>query len=257
MADSYGFMLEQYLDGLLAPSAHVEFEQAVSTNSSLRAQVEQQSAIDRELRRLFAVPAWESVFQRSVAAKENGRVARGEALAPPKSKLGLFRRGVAVAAAAAILLVAIWRVWTVVAPPPVDGRYAPQAWRSLETVYRDKLAAGFSVDWTCKDDDEFQATFRKVLGQPLLLAPLPPDVQSLGLGYCNSITPNTVFHLARVDGREVAVFVDRLTADQAPPALSDPTLHLFRRAIDELVLYEMTPLGEPRMLGLFYTPGGP
>ena len=55
--------------------------------------------------------------------------------------------------------------------------------------------------------------------------------------------------LARVDGVPVMVFVDRTSADTDPKLDQGRVgLHLFRKELGSLVLYEVTPLGEPRVM---------
>ena len=63
-----------------------------------------------------------------------------------------------------------------------------------------------------------------------------------------------MYALARVDGQPVVVFVDR--AERDPSTLQEPTegLHLFRRPLGGLVLYELTPLEYPALLEQFFLP---
>jgi hypothetical protein len=253
MADSRDQPLDLYLDGLLSPRERALFEAELAEDPALRAQVEWQRRVDDALRRAFAPPPAESVLGPPAASKLDGRAGRALPPAPPGRKYA-SRSALRIAAAIALAAVAVWRLYGWISPRAARDPYAPQAWRSLETVYRDKLADGFTVDWECKDDAEFQRTFRTRLGQPLLLATLPANIRSLGLGYCNSISERTVFLLARVDGQEVIVFVDRLDQDKPQPSPSDAKLRLFRREIDKLVAYELTPLPEAQVLDSLFNP---
>lgn len=158
------------------------------------------------------------------------------------------------AAAAALVLAALgaWLIWGVLGRPANPG-YGP--WRSFETVYRDAVAGGFRPDWVCRTDREFQDTFWNHYRQRLLLETPPPRIETLGLSYCRSMSPQTVCLLARVQGRDVMVFVDRIERDPDRTAADEAGLHLFRRRIGRLVLYEMTPLEQPFVLDLLHDPG--
>ncbi len=75
----------------------------------------------------------------------------------------------------------------------------------------------------------------------------------VGLTYCGGLSRYTTTMLARVDGQPVMVFVDRRENDEqiVPP---DPKtgLHLFRKELGDLVLYELTPFAEPRVMEYLY-----
>jgi hypothetical protein len=120
-------------------------------------------------------------------------------------------------------------------------------------VYGDTVAAGFEPAWVCADDREFALTFKSLHHQGLLLADPPPQIETLGLLYCNSITHRTIGVLFRVDGKPVIVFVDQVERDAVQPR-PFVGLNVFRRQIGRLVLYELSPLAEPSVLPLFYDP---
>ena len=148
----------------------------------------------------------------------------------------------------------LYRIWSFVQPRPVIDQYAPQPWRSLEKVYHDTVAGGFKPNWVCKNDREFKAAFQRRLGQALLLPPPPPGVAWAGLDYSNSITPQTMFLLTWVRGKEVIVFADRNEFDKGQSLPPESGLHLFRRQVGKLVLYECTPYDQPSVLEEFYIP---
>ncbi len=247
-------LLEAHLDGLLADGARREFEQRLADDAGLRRNLAQQQQIDAALRRAATPPDAEAILTRVRAAEHAGRV------------VALRRRQRTVvrlryAAAAMIVLAAGgggWWGWTVLREEQRPYRsYREQPWRSFETVYRDEVAAGFRADWACKTEREFAATFWGRFGQGLLLAQLPPGVESLGLSYCHSLSPNTTHLLGQVQGQNVIVFVDRRSTDKEQKLAEGSPLHLFRRELGKLVLYELTPLDEPHFLPLFYDPHKP
>jgi hypothetical protein len=124
----------------------------------------------------------------------------------------------------------------------------------MDAFYNRKIAEGFVPEWRCESDQEFIRTFQHQLYQPLLLMTPPRGHQMGGLGYANILSPYSVYMVAHAGEERVIVFVDRLEADQNLPPLTDPELKRFRREIGELVLYELTPLDEPRFLPLFEVP---
>ena len=125
---------------------------------------------------------------------------------------------------------------------------------ALAEIYSRCVEDGFRPKWVCSDDREFAETFQTRQGLPLLLRPESQDMM-VGLSYLQGITELTTVMLARVEGEPVLVFVDKLSSDTSP---ADPSwssgLNLFRKELDELVLYELTPLEESRVLSEFYIP---
>lgn len=236
--------LEAYLDDLLGPTERSAFERRLERDAELRAQVDAQARVNAALRRRFHAPSAASML--AGIERAGGR----PVTAAPRA----FRPVPTLAAAAALAVVVLggWQVWQVFHERGSDAATRP--WRSMETVYRDEIREGFQVGWECKNDEEFAFTFNYKLGQPLLLTGLPAGVQSLGLDYTNTITRNTVYLLAKVNGREVLVFADRADADKGHALPPDSRLKLFRRQVGELVLYELTPLEKPAVIEHFQVP---
>jgi len=171
----------------------------------------------------------------------------------PRGGTRVLRR---LAAAAAVVagVVGVWLIGQSLRPPASSppGGYTPEPWRSLETAYNDWLADGFEPMWICADDREFVDTFRETYYQGLLLGALPQGTTALGLSYCNSISSRTTCLLATVDGTPVVVFVDRVERDRPQP--QPEGLHLHRRRIDKLILYELSPVEQPAVLPWFTNP---
>jgi hypothetical protein len=201
--------------------------------------------IDEALRRVFRPPGPErlaSIAQRALA----------EDAATPAATPRRFRPALALAAGLAAAITGAWLTWGALAPRHAARGPYETTWRSFETAYRDWTAGDFKPQWSCRDDKEFADSFRGTLHQALLLKGLPPDTEALGLVVCNSLSPRTTCLLARSAGQPVVVFVDRIERDAPMEAPSG--LNLFRRQIDRLVLYEVTPLAAPCLLTVFYNP---
>jgi hypothetical protein len=76
-----------------------------------------------------------------------------------------------------------------------------------------------------------------------------------GLAYCHSITRDTVCMVGSADATSrIVVFIDRLEKDTQPVLPAESGLHLFRRELGQLVLYEVSPKDHPILLDWFYIP---
>ncbi len=74
----------------------------------------------------------------------------------------------------------------------------------------------------------------------------------VGLAYLYGVSGNSTAMLARVEGKEVIVFVGKIGRDPHPVEPSPESgLHLFRKELAGLVLYEITPPTEPRIFDYF------
>src|SRR5206468_4208427 len=83
--------------------------------------------------------------------------------------------------------------------------------RAMDTIYHVEKSRGFVPMWVCRNDKEFATTFWKNLGSALTFRNAPANVASLGLSYGNVIdlSPQCVYMLFKIDGREVIVFIDK------------------------------------------------
>lgn len=247
-------LLEAHLDGRLGEDDRRTLEARLAADPAARAELAFQQRIDAALRRV-AVPSDPSALLARVnAAQRAGRVL---ALQRQVRRMRIVRLAVA-----AVLVLAVggggwlgWSWWRGTTTPE-ERYYSDQLWRSLETVYRDEVKGGFKADWECKTEHEFARTFYMRFGQGLLLATLPDGIKSIGLSYCNSLSKKTTHLLATVNGQKVIVFVDRKPGPDAPePSLSaESKLHLYKRELGRLVLYELSPLDHPYLLDVFYDP---
>jgi hypothetical protein len=88
----------------------------------------------------------------------------------------------------------------------------------------------------------------------MLLAELPEDVVALGLSYSNTISPRTMLLLTEVAGESVLVFIDRRDTDDERSLFRGDDIHLFRRNVGDLVLYELSPFENRRVIDYFFNP---
>lgn len=237
-------LIEGYLSGDLSADDRREAERLLREDASFRAAVEAQRRIDESLRGLF-VPG-KALSQAEIlrassekpAPKAHGK-ARGFKLER--------RQLVGIAAAVVVGAVAIWRLSDFLEKPP-PSPYDLQPHRTFVQVYEDEVADDLTPDWVCENEQEFADAYRKRLGRPLVLGQVPPNIEATGLAYSNSVSPYTVQLLTRVDGKPVLVFADRLSRDETQSLPEDSKLNLFRSELKDLVLYEVTPYDQPRVM---------
>src|SRR6476620_4773621 len=147
----------------------------------------------------------------------------------------------------------VWGVlgWQYLATLSKTPRYNPNA--PLDKIYEGQVLAGFRPKWVCEDDREFASTFLTRQGQGLLLGAMPQGSKMVGLTYCGGISRYTTTMLARVGVVPVMVFVDRISADTHPRlSPGEHKLHLFRKELGSLVLYEVSPLDKPQVMEYLY-----
>lgn len=243
--------IDQYLDGLMTNAERAAFEARLEEDASLRAQVEQQRQIDASLKRMFA-PATPAGNVDALLEKASADAAPTETLSPP----GGWRRhvsGQVTFAQAAVVLLALvgfgWLVWSLTAPETPDLSGPPK--QTILAAFEQAADENFKPEWVCKNDKEFAVVFWQQLGQAVLMDPPPAGAKWTGIRYCNCVSEKTVCVLAEVDGKDVAVFVDREPAELNERKLAAAGLHAFHRKIDDLYLTELSPLDEPRVTPRF------
>jgi hypothetical protein len=243
MTNSHGHpdrsQVDAYLDGALAQSERARMAREISASPDLQSEIDLQRRIDESLRRSFASGSVPKTLLTKL--RESGQTRRS---------ISHRRMILAVAAAAAAL---VWCAlgWQYLINGFKTPRYNPNI--PLPEIYDTQVAAGFKPRWVCEDDREFASTFANRQGQGLLLAAMPAGSRMVGLTYCGGISRYTTTMLARVHDAPVLVFVDRLSGDTHPRLPDDETrLHLFRKELGSLVLYELTPLDQPRVMEYLY-----
>lgn len=240
--------LDAYLDRLLDPIASAAFERAVDDDTDLARALVLQDRVDDALRRVLSMPSSDALAGLLPAAPA--------APTAPLESIG-SRAGWRpwVMAASVLLTVAgVWLVWSALAPRPgPPSPYRLQAQRTIGNFYELKIDGGFSPDWRCEDDAQFREAFANQFRQPLAMRDAPA-VTALGIGYCYTLSPGTMYVLAEVEGEPVIVFVDHADAVETPPLAPGGGVHMHRGRAGALVLYELSPFDTPRVIDLLFDP---
>lgn len=228
--------IDAYLDGALRPEGAAAFERALATDDALRAEIAAHRLIEESLRR-----SYEPRIPKRLDAMLSGGAAR--------------RAWWGLAAVLVIGAAGIGALWLLRTPaPPVSIISESLAMASpLDALYQHQERTGFRPTVPCETDEEFAAWVSGRFGEPLVAA-RTPGVEAMGWSYATTLSPHTGLLLARVDGRGAVIIVDRVEEDRELRLPDESPLHLFKRTIGGLALYELTPLDEPRVLPTLRTP---
>lgn len=236
--------LERYLDGVMDAREREAFEREIGRDGELRAQVEAQREIDRVLIERFGArgvrPA-EGEGSRS-AGEDSGDLPRGLT----RERAGRRGRRAGLIAAGVLLVVGVGAyVMLMPARAPFD---------QPGEVYARIVASGFEPREVCTDDAAFRDWMARKFDQALVIPSDSPGVELVGWDYTRVLTTRTGVLLARVEGREVIVLVER-RKDALRLARASHGLRVFRRDVGGVSLYEVTPMDEARLLPLARVPG--
>lgn len=237
-SDELEVRIEGFLRGELGPDEVRVFQRELDQSPDLRGLIEQQRRIDTWLRRAFEPVAVPLPEPRALVFKPAGT--------RPLRRLWWY-------AAAATILLAGAGVFVRF----VNNRF-PDARISPDSLHNRLVMRGFQPTTVCTTDKEFAAFVRQRFGQALSAASLPA-VEMLGWGYGDQydgspLSPKALILLAKVDGQPVTVLIDRASADRALTLPENSPLHLFKRTIGRLVVYEITPVDAPRVLDSLFDP---
>jgi hypothetical protein len=236
--DELELRIEGFLRGELGPEEMQLFQRELDHNPELRDQVQQQRRIDGWLRRAFEPMTVPLPAPRALAFKPGG--------ARPLRRLWWY------GAAAAILLAGAGVFVRFVNNRFADPRISP------DSLYNRLVMRGFQPTTVCTTEKEFAAFVRQRFGQALSAA-AAPAVEILGWGYGDQydgspLSPKALILLARVEGQPVTVLIDRVSADRELTVPEHSPLHLFKRTMGRLVVYEITPADAPRVLDSLFIP---
>jgi len=220
--------LERYLDGQLTAADRQRVERALESNPAAREQVRLQREMDQALGRLFA------------AAPAH----------PLPLPVGRRTPTWAWGLAAAVLLAAagVWAVWF---RAPATRTPVPNA---LAVLYRAQVDSGFVPKQVCTTREAFSDWVRTYYQQPLYPSEPHEGVEFVGWNYAPAVGKHSGVLLARAQGKEVIVVIDRAVLEKQPLTENcDAALHIFREQVGPLVLYEVSPLDKAAILPLLST----
>lgn len=249
---------EDWLDGRLDDADAAQFKAEAADDVTLQQQLELHAAIVRSLRQAFdhevttSLPGAAALSLNSVGTRTDASHRSSMDKGAPTQRRTLPRQLALAAAAVLMLGVTAWMVWPMIAPAPGVQATAP---RTLDAVFASHAARDFKPAWVCADDEEFAQTFRRDYGQALLMKPSPEGTGMIGLIYDHAISAYTALMLCYLnDNQHAIVFIDRRGNDRTLEVDPASGLHLYRREVGDLVLYELTPLSQPTFLELMYNP---
>lgn len=232
--------VSRYLEGHMDGAEREEFEARLSESASLRAEVEVLRRTDEALRRSFG-----GLGELSLESAGKGTGGRSRAW-------GLVG---ALAAAAVLVLAALpFLTRTPRAHPPIG----PAGGMSAEDVYALEASRDWAIEHVCRTDREFAEYSLAKLGSALVAdASAVRGVEIVGwAGYDidlrgSGLDGGACLIVARVEGAPVLVFLDPGGERNRLLTEGDEGLRVFRREVGPVSAYEVTPLEEPRVIGVF------
>lgn len=231
-------MLDAYLDGALSGEDLARFEALLATDAELRAMVEAQRQIDASIRR--------TIVPREVPLPVETGI-----IEPPRRRLllgpGTTRRERIRFAVAAVFLIAIGGVYyaLMTAPEKARGKYQPAQ------VYTVLVNDGFRPREVCTDETQFRDWMLKRHGLAMVIPASLPGVELVGWTYESVMRQDyygTSILMARVEGAPVIVLIEDRENAQRLFVPKDSGLHIFRRNLQGVALYEITPHDEPALI---------
>jgi hypothetical protein len=257
-------LIEAWLDGRLEGRAALDFQERLSVDPQLAAELELAEQIQSSLRRSFVPPA----------------VATPELVAASVPVAGVPWRRVAGVLAAAAVVVLVLRVTGV--PSSIGGRVAtperpgplpseeplrrvaavgPLAEQDspdvgvsapdLDLLYAETLADAGETSLTCGPEDDLGATLAAAYGERVTVS--PEASQMLHGPYGSSRWPTGSIYTG--SGANPSVLVAERDATHRCCVLFELSeqseLNLFTWQLGDLVLTEITPESEPSLLGFF------
>ncbi len=249
--------LDEYLDGLLSGEDRAAFEREMARDPALAEAARVQGAIDADLRAGLA-------YEPRVGGAPALRLAGGGQLpvttapAAPRvaGRVGDWKRQ--AAAVAALVMLAAGVIWMNLSPGPRGPAAGAIAEISPETAFTNLVAGGFKPEFVCTTDVEFAKAVKDRFGQALLVA-ATPSVELLGWAYdagyrTRVLGDMSLILMAKAEGREVIVLMDKVEHDRAMPPPTAAGLHLHRRVVGRMVVYEVSHAATPVILDKVYDP---
>lgn len=213
--------------------------------------------IDDALSRGFEPPAATGFIPPTVFAAESGTASSSGPLAgASRAVRPAWMRVAAVAACLAMLAFSGWSLWAYFRPMP-----AGEACETQQTRLDAFLAlrqAGFVPEKALTDPAAALRAVGDHVGVPLAIGDLPSGVEVRGMATCPRVSPWCAALLARVDGADVVVFIDRravlVGGQQAKHEMEKDAARegVFEHGavLDSVSLNEVSSHAQPRLIGL-------
>ena len=222
-AQSLHDSLDRYIDGLLEGAERAAFEQRLATDPDLAADLRTQQAIDSRLNETFSPPAHVAGIARRV-------------LRQPASRGAM--------AAAAVLILGLG-----IALGSWMGAEVEVATPNISRIYAELAPTDPGALVGCRSEASLAPHFSKEYGQELFVridAELPISGPFEAEGW-----PTLTVLKTRSGNTPILILIDARSADPKPAAQPDGPLQLYRRDLGLFVIYEISPLPEPKCLHLF------
>lgn len=241
--------IERYLDNVMSQSQLAEFESQLGGDAQLREDVEQMrianAEISRALAARFSLPGGHAVA-------EAPRGAAPPPVAPhPHASWMSWHVATRWYALAAALLLCVGGGWMF---QHVQSQSRQRA-RQLVAYYAEQVQLGLTPQWVCKDDKTFREYTAMRFGTPMSFKTLPAGVALVGWTYVRGpmrTDSNAVLMATRDDAPVFVVVEKRANAASIDTLAHDGSIHIFRKDLADITLYEITPLAGPTLLDVLY-----
>ncbi len=217
--------ISAYLDGAMSADERAAFDAELGVNTAVLDELEAMRAVDASLSRLFE------------------HVEAEGAPAPIPLKRGV-PRAVRWGALAAALLLAGAGGWYFTRPDPL--LIPPQqVWANMEAV-------NFKPVWRCENDEQFIQLLRSRLGEAFLIQE-SEQLRVLGWAYGADyvqypLSKDTLILINKVGEEHSIILIDRADKERNLKVPQSTGLNLYKQRVGGLVLYELTPLPEAKVL---------
>lgn len=218
-------LIDSYLDGMLDEAQRSAFEAELARNAPLRAALELQRKIDASLRASFAPEA----------------VAIPSDAAPAPFAIGVKKDRFAWLRVAALVALVGLAVFTYYMRSHFmsDGRLAPIA------AYEQIRLEQFSPQIVCTTEADFRRFARNRYGREFAVRTVP-GLMLTGWSYDPIVLgENSSSLLAKLDGQDIVVFMDKEGEDRSLALAQKHGLHVFKKRAAGMVFYEVTPRETP------------
>jgi hypothetical protein len=167
---------------------------------------------------------------------------------------------------AACILVLIGSGWWLVRTGQIPGfgdgrrvvdnprRNPPFSGPSVVELHESLLASGYKPAFATDDPRAIAASVWRRTGQGLQPENLPAGARMLGMTETPCLSPHSLVLLMEVNGKPLSLIVDKLENDRLYCVSAPMEITPFRRVLDDLVLYEVTPHGRPLIYDSFVNP---